>query len=130
MNVEVSVLLIEPEDDLRQSLREFLERDGYAIAEASDGRDGLFQFHVHEPDLTIIDAGLLIPVSCWQALEHIRSMSPAAGVMMIGLKREEIPDPYADDEYLDAAAKPISRVEVLARARALTRFRKLPGTET
>jgi CheY-like chemotaxis protein len=84
MDVEVSVLLIEPKDDLRQSLRELLEREGYAVAEASDGRDGLFQFHLHPPDLMIIDA----------------------------------------------IAKPISRTEVLARAGALTRFRKLPRTET
>jgi len=127
--VEASVLLIEPEEDLRQTLRLLLERDGYAVSEASDGRDGLFQFHVHLPDLVIIDVGLS-GLGGWQVLERIRDMSPDRGVMMIGVKREEIPDPYMDDQFLDAIAKPISRIEALARARALTRFQMQRRTET
>ena len=125
MDVEVSVLLIESEDDLRQRLRDLLERQGYAVAEASNGRDGLFQFHVRLPDLVIIDVGLRGPAGGWQVLERIRSMSPVVGVMMIGVTREELPDLYVDDENLETVAEPISRSNC-SLARALTRNRLQP----
>ena len=39
--VILSVLVIEDEADIRQLLRTLLEREGFAVAEAAEGRDGV-----------------------------------------------------------------------------------------
>ena len=41
----VSVLVIEDEADIRQLLRTLLEREGFTVSEATEGRDGVRQFH-------------------------------------------------------------------------------------
>ena len=62
----------------------------------------------------------------WQALDRIRYMRRVASVMMIGVTPDEFGDPYLDDEESRRLAEPISRVELLTCARALTRNRSRP----
>jgi len=53
-----SVLLIEDNDDARQSLRALLEHDGHRVEEASDGASGLDRDEALRPDVVLIDIGL------------------------------------------------------------------------
>ena len=41
----ISVLVIEDEADIRQLLRTLLEREGFAVSEATEGRDGVRHCH-------------------------------------------------------------------------------------
>ena len=52
------LLVVEDESLLRQQLKMGLERAGYVVDDAADGRTGLFQATEHDYDAAIIDLGL------------------------------------------------------------------------
>ena len=53
------VLVVEDDADTREMLRRMLERDGFAVVEAADGRAGLDRLAEHRPSLILLD--LLMP---------------------------------------------------------------------
>jgi len=108
------VLVIEDEADIRQLLRALLEREGFTVSEAGEGRDGVRQFHQKHPDIVILDVGLP-ELDGWQVLERIRDMSDVPVLMLtaLGTERDKVRGLNAGaDDYL---TKPFSRVELLAR---------------
>lgn len=56
--MEKRVLIVEDEAGTRTALREFLERSGYAIAEAADGLAGLAQAASWHPHAILLDIKL------------------------------------------------------------------------
>jgi CheY-like chemotaxis protein len=54
------VLVIDDDSGIRDSLAECLQVEGYAVACASNGADGLERLRVQRPDLVLVD--LLMPV--------------------------------------------------------------------
>jgi CheY-like chemotaxis protein len=54
------VLVIDDEIDIRESLREVLEDEGYDVAVAADGRQGLIELHRRKPAAVILD--IIMPV--------------------------------------------------------------------
>jgi DNA-binding response OmpR family regulator len=116
----ISVLVIEDEADIRQLLRTLLERDGFAVVEATEGRDGVRQFHQCHPDIVVLDVGLP-DLDGWQVLERIRDMSDVPVLMLtaLGTERDKVRGLNAGaDDYL---TKPFSRSELLARLQAISR---------
>ena len=116
----ISVLVIEDEADIRQLLKTLLEREGYAVSEASEGRVGVRLFHQSQPDIVILDVGLP-DLDGWQVLERIRDMSDVPVLMLTALstERDKVRGLNAGaDDYL---TKPFSRVELLARLQAVSR---------
>ena len=114
------MLVIEDEADIRQLLRTLLEREGFVVSEATEGRDGVRQFHQSHPDVVVLDVGLP-DLDGWQVLERIRDMSDAPVLMLTALstERDKVRGLNAGaDDYL---TKPFSRVEFLARLRAISR---------
>ena len=81
------MLVIEDEADIRQLLRTLLEREGFAVSEAIEGRDGVRQFHQSHPDIVILDVGLP-DLDGWQVLERIRDMSDVPVLMLTALGTE------------------------------------------
>jgi hypothetical protein len=55
-----TVLIVEDEPSLRELLRRMLERDGYAVAEANDGRAALEHVRERAPGVILLD--LMMPV--------------------------------------------------------------------
>ena len=49
------ILIIDDDDQFRQMLRQMLERAGYEVVEASDGKEGLKLFRENQVDLVITD---------------------------------------------------------------------------
>jgi DNA-binding response OmpR family regulator len=116
----ISVLVIEDEADIRQLLRTLLERDGFSVVEATEGRDGVRQFHQSHPDIVVLDVGLP-DLDGWQVLERIRDMSDVPVLMLtaLGTERDKVRGLNAGaDDYL---TKPFSRSELLARLQAISR---------
>jgi DNA-binding response OmpR family regulator len=116
----ISALVIEDEADIRQLLRALLEREGYEVAEALEGRDGVRQFHQSHPDIVILDVGLP-DLDGWQVLERIRDMSDVPVLMLtaLGTERDKVRGLNSGaDDYL---TKPFSRSELLARLQAIGR---------
>ena len=76
----LAVLVIASEPGIRQFVSIILQRDGYAVLEASRGRDGLLQLHQQHPDLVVIDEEL--DLSGWQVLAGIRESSDAPVLLL------------------------------------------------
>jgi DNA-binding response OmpR family regulator len=121
-----SVLVVEDDVSLRETIRFNLEREGYDVHTASDGESGLGMARSLDPDLIILD--VMLPVlNGTEVLRQVRSESDVP-VLLLTARTSEIDrvqglDLGADD-YI---TKPFGLAELLARVRAHLR-RSAGGT--
>ncbi len=65
------VLVVDDEEAIVRILRAYLERDGYRVVSAPDGRAALEQARLQRPDLVLLD--LMLPeVSGWDVCRALR----------------------------------------------------------
>jgi two-component system chemotaxis response regulator CheY len=77
-----SILLIDDDDQLRRMLRRALERDGYLVMEARDGREGSRVYRATPTDLIILD--ILMPEQeGLQTIRELRQTFPALKIIAI-----------------------------------------------
>ena len=80
-----SILLIDDDEALRVALRLVLERAGYSVVVARDGREGLQLFRCLPPDLVITD----IVMEGQEGVEIIQALQrEAPGVKIIAMSGE------------------------------------------
>ncbi len=112
---DVTVLLVDDEDQLRRVMRDLLERDGYDVIEAADGVEALDQVDRHAPDIIVLDLNLP-GLDGYGVLSHLRSRAATAEIPVVVLTARGDEDnevrvfEMGADDFL---AKPF-------RARALT----------
>ena len=116
----VTVLIVDDDTAIRRLLRNTLEREGYAVVEAMDGREALAQAAAAHPDAVLLDLGLpdrdglsLIPLL----------RAGQAGVVLVVSAREATEEKVTAldlgaDDYL---TKPFDTQELLARLRVALR---------
>jgi DNA-binding response OmpR family regulator len=117
---EATILVVEDEDDIRRLVVELLERGGYRVQSAADGRAGLRAFHSSRPDLVVLDVSMP-QLDGWQTLERIRDLSDVPVLMLTarGAELERVRGLKAGaDDYM---TKPFGRQELVARVEALLR---------
>jgi len=111
------ILVVEDEASLADTVRYNLEREGYAVTVAPDGRAALERFRVDEPALVILD--LMLPeVSGLDICRAIRAESDVP-IIMVTAKDSEA-DKVAGLELGadDYVTKPFSVRELVSRVRA------------
>lgn len=121
-----SILLVEDEDSLAESIRYSLEREGYVVTVAPDGRKALERFRANRPDLVILD--LMLPeVSGLDVCRIIREESTVP-IVMVTAKDSEA-DKVAGLELGadDYVTKPFSVRELVSRVRAHLRRARMQG---
>jgi len=78
------VLVVDDDDDTRHRVRDMLERDGWAVAEAENGAEGLKQLEIKRPTVVLLD--LTMPVmDGFTFLERMRGLPQAADVPVVVL---------------------------------------------
>ena len=111
------ILLVEDEEALAESIRYSLEREGYAVLVAEDGRKAVERFRSSDPDLVILD--LMLPEM--SGLDVLRTIRQESGVPVVIVTAK---DSEADkvtglelgaDDYV---TKPFSVRELISRVRA------------
>lgn len=114
------ILVIEDEKEMARGLRDILEFEGYEVATAETGKEGLQLAARKEPGCIILD--LMLPdISGYEVCEHIRQRSNVP-ILMLTAKAQEHDKvrgfTMGADDYL---TKPFSVGELLARVMALLR---------
>ena len=115
-----TILVIEDDSNIRELLRLYLEKEGYAVETAQDGMEGLRAFKRIHPDLVLLD--LMMPVmDGTQVIKEIRAQSKTP-VIMLTAKGETF-DKVAGLELGadDYVTKPFEMRELIARVRAVLR---------
>ncbi len=79
---EGTVLVIDDEDGVRQSLQQVLEYEGFRVKLASNADEGLARFREEPPDVVLLD--IKMPkMDGMEALGRLRALDPDAVVIMI-----------------------------------------------
>ena len=111
------VLVVDDEADIRELVRELLERAGYDVVEAPNGSEALKLFYSQQPDFVILDVQMPV-LDGWETLARIRDVSDVP-VLMLTARAEELDKVRGlragADDYL---TKPFGRQELLARVSA------------
>ena len=116
----ISVLVVEDDRNIAELLQMYLEKEGYAVAIAFDGGQGLSKFRSIGPDLVLLD--VMMPVmDGWAVCKAIRAESNTPVIMLTA--KGETDDKVAGlrsgaDDYI---TKPFEMKEVLARIEAVLR---------
>jgi DNA-binding response OmpR family regulator len=114
------ILLVDDEAAIVQSLRYNLERSGYSVTAAGDGRSAVALAASEEPDLVILD--IMLPLlDGIEACKEIRKTS-SVPIIMLTAKDQEFDKVLAlelgADDYV---TKPFSLGEIIARVKARLR---------
>jgi two-component system, OmpR family, response regulator RegX3 len=111
------ILLVEDEESLAESIRYSLEREGYAVAVASDGRKAVERFRSDVPDLIVLD--LMLPeLSGLDVCRMIREESTVPIVMVTAKDSEADKVTGLELGADDYVTKPFSVRELVSRIRA------------
>jgi DNA-binding response OmpR family regulator len=115
-----TILVVDDEPTLRETLVDALETDGFRVVSAADGREALTVFRAERPDLVLLD--LMLPeLSGVEVCRIIRSES-SVPIVMLTAKDSELDKvvglELGADDYV---TKPFSLRELSARIRALFR---------
>ena len=123
-----TILVVDDEQTLRETLVEALEAEGYRVVSAADGREALTRFRADHPDLVLLD--LMLPeLSGIEVCRIIRAES-GVPIVMLTAKDAELDKvvglELGADDYV---TKPFSLRELTARIRALFRRSETQATE-
>jgi hypothetical protein len=116
-----TILVIDDDENLRDTVVLMLERDGFRPLQAGDGRSGLESAMVHKPDLILVD--LRLPgISGMDVCRQIRGARMRTPIIVLSALGEEMDKvlllEIGADDYV---VKPFGSRELLARIHAVLR---------
>lgn len=121
MAVRPRILVVEDDPGIAGSVRRALSYEGYDVAVAGDGPEGLAAMRDDPPDLVVLD--IMLPgLDGFEVCRRIRAAGDPVAILML-TARTEVPDRVTGldagaDDYL---TKPFAYEELLARVRSLLR---------
>jgi DNA-binding response OmpR family regulator len=130
MPAKKTILIIEDEPHIVLGLKDALEFEGFRVASAGKGRDGVTLARHEKPDAILLD--LMLPdVNGYKVCEDLRRWNSFVPIIMLTARSQELDkirglDAGADD-YV---TKPFSIGELIARIRAIfRRTSRTPGSD-
>jgi DNA-binding response OmpR family regulator len=115
------ILLVDDEQPIQTLLSFPLQRDGYEVVVASDGREALARYDETPPDLVVLD--LMLPrMDGLEVCKRLRAKGETVPIIMLTAKSEEIDKvlglELGADDYI---TKPFSMREFRSRVKAALR---------
>ena len=115
-----TILVVDDETTLRETLVEALELEGYRAIPAADGREALIRFRADQPDLVLLD--LMLPELSGVEVCRILRAESQVPIIMLTARDSEVDKvvglELGADDYV---TKPFSLRELTARIRAIFR---------
>lgn len=122
--VKNRILIVDDETKITDVLRIYLERDGFQVATAANGKQAIERTSTYNPDLIVLDLNLP-DVDGLEVCRTVRRTSNVPVIMLTG-RGEEVDKivglELGADDYV---TKPFSAREVVARVKAV--LRRQPG---
>ena len=121
------ILLVDDEQPIQTLLSFPLQRDGYDVVQASDGREALARFSEQQFDLVVLD--LMLPrMDGLEVCRRLRAKGETVPIIMLTAKSEEIDKvlglELGADDYI---TKPFSMREFRSRVKAALRRSRMIG---
>jgi len=120
-----TVLVVDDDKNLRISVGAHLERAGYEVLTATDGREALRVTYGERPDLIILDV-MMPEMDGWEVCEQVRTMADTPIIMLTARSdRSDVVKglKLGADDYLE---KPFDGEELLARVESVLRRARVP----
>jgi len=116
---------------MRRLVKDFLQRDGYAVLEAADGKEAIELYDENKKiDLVILDV-MMPKYDGWSVLRHIRNNDKDLPVIMLTARNEDADEVFGIDLGADDyIGKPFSPIVLMARIKLLLRKRYENLTQT
>jgi len=114
------ILIVEDEKKIVDIIKAYMEKEGYNVIVAFDGKSALYLAQNHSPDLIILD--LMLPeISGWDVCRALRKKSDVPIIMLTA--RDEVADKIVGLELGadDYVTKPFNPNELVSRVRAVLR---------
>lgn len=123
----LDILVVDDEPQVRDIVATYLERDGFTVRTAADGRKAMEAIQHRRPDALVLD--LMLPeVNGLQIIQRLREDGDPIPVIVLSARGREservLGLELGADDYL---AKPASPREIAARVRAVLRRSRPPG---
>lgn len=126
MKVDVTeeILVVDDEASVVEVVSLYLEREGFEVRQARDGREALAQLRQRKPALVVLD--LMLPhVDGLEIMRSLRREEEVVPVIMLTARSQETDRIYGlelgADDYV---TKPFSPAELVARVKAVLRRAK------
>jgi DNA-binding response OmpR family regulator len=121
------ILVVDDEPDVRDLVRELLERAGHAVRTAANGREALRLLYDVRPQLIVLDVSMP-ELDGWATLQRVRDITDVPVLMLTARDGELEKVRGLQSGADDYVTKPFGRQELLARVEAL--LRRSAGAET
>ncbi len=112
---EGGILLVEDDAILRRQIRSLLEEDGWAVAEAGDGREGLRQVAARRPEVVLLDLNMPV-MDGFEFLKELRAMPGCGEVPVVVLTARDMT--RHDRDLLRGASQILNKGDVSLRSLA------------
>ncbi len=122
------ILVIDDKQEMTWLLERALKEEGYEVAIAHDGEEGLRRAHAGHPDLILLDV-MMPKMDGWDMLRRLREFSDVPVIMLTAIGDEEDKVHGFDIGADDYVTKPFLMSELKARVRATLRRASLPPTQ-
>lgn len=116
MSQDFRVLIIDDEAAIRNVIQMNLKTQGYEVAEASNGKEGLGMAATFHPHLVILDLGLP-DIDGYQVLKQLRTWTTIPIIILTVTDDENVKVQLLDAGADDYLTKPFGPPELLARVR-------------